>query len=38
VVNALHQDMPFTAAMTAEVDEQIAGLAAWLGLELRRAS
>jgi uncharacterized protein len=38
VVNALHQDMPFTAAMTAAVDEQIAGLAAWLGLELRRAS
>jgi uncharacterized protein YcaQ len=38
VVNAVHQDVPFTAAMTAAVDEQIAGLAAWLGLELRPAS
>ena len=36
VVNAIHQDVPFTAAMTAAVDEQIAGLAAWLGLGLRR--
>ena len=38
VVNAVHQDVPFTAAMTAAVDEQIADLAAWLGLGLRRAS
>jgi uncharacterized protein YcaQ len=38
VVNAMHQDVPFTTAMTAAVDEQIAGLAAWLGLGLRRAS
>jgi hypothetical protein len=30
--------VPFTAAITAAVDEQIAGLAAWLGLGLRRAS
>jgi hypothetical protein len=28
----------FTTAMTAAVDEQIAGLAAWLELGLRRAS
>jgi uncharacterized protein YcaQ len=38
VVNAVHQDVPFTAAMTAAVDEQIADLAAWLELELRQAS
>ena len=38
VVNAVHQDVPFTAAMTAAVDEQIADLAAWLELGLRRAS
>lgn len=37
LVNAVHQDMPFTAAMAAEVDEEIAGLAAWLGLDVRRA-
>ena len=38
VVNAVHRDVPFTAAMTAAVDEQIADLAAWLELGLRRAS
>jgi uncharacterized protein YcaQ len=38
VVNAVHQDVPFTAATTAAVDEQIADLATWLGLALRRAS
>jgi uncharacterized protein len=38
VVNAVHQDVPFTAEMTAAVDEEIASLAAWLGLALRRAS
>ena len=38
VVNAVHQDVPFTAAMTAAVDDQIADLAAWLGLGLRRVS
>jgi len=38
VVNAVHQDVPFTAAMTVAVDEQIAGLAAWLELGLRRTS
>lgn len=38
LVNALHQDVPFTAEMTAAVDEEIASLAAWLGLDVRRAS
>jgi uncharacterized protein YcaQ len=38
VVNAVHQDVPFTAEMTTAVDEEIASLAAWLGLALRRAS
>lgn len=36
VVNAVHQDVPFTAAMTAEVDREIAALATWLELDLRR--
>jgi uncharacterized protein len=36
VVNALHQDEPFTAEMTADVDEEIVSLAAWLKLDLRR--
>jgi uncharacterized protein len=38
VVNTVHQDVPFTVAMTAAVDEQVADLAAWLELGLRRAS
>ena len=38
LVNAVRQDVPFTAAMTAAVDEQIADLAAWLELGLRLAS
>jgi uncharacterized protein len=38
VVNAIHQDVPFTAEMTAAVDEEIASLAAWLGVAVRRAS
>jgi uncharacterized protein len=36
VVNAVHQDVPFTAAMSAEVGQEIAGLATWLELDLRR--
>jgi uncharacterized protein len=36
-VNAVHQDVPFTPAMNAEVDAEIAALAQWLGLDLRRA-
>ena len=35
-VNAVHQDIPFTAEMSAAVDGEIAGLAAWLGLDERR--
>ncbi|MCD4535598.1 winged helix DNA-binding domain-containing protein [Nocardioides sp. cx-169] len=33
-VDALHEDVPFTKAMTAAVDEEIRDLAGWLGLEL----
>jgi uncharacterized protein YcaQ len=36
-VNAIHQDIPFTADMSAAIDAEIAGLASWLGLDLRRA-
>jgi uncharacterized protein len=33
-VNAVHQDVPFTAEMAAAIDAEIADLAAWLNLEL----
>jgi uncharacterized protein len=36
-VNAVHQDVPFTREMAAATDGEIAGLGAWLGLEIRRA-
>ena len=36
MVNAVHQDVPFTTEMAAAVDDEIAGLAAWLGLEIGR--
>jgi uncharacterized protein YcaQ len=36
VVTAIHQDVPFTAAMTAGVDGEIDALARWLGLGLVR--
>ena len=36
LVHAVHQDVPFTAAMTAEIDQEIAALADWLELGLRR--
>ena len=32
-VSAVHQDVPFTAGMAQAVEEETAGLAAWLGLE-----
>jgi uncharacterized protein YcaQ len=32
-VNAIHQDVPFTKAMTAAVDEEIDDLARWLELQ-----
>jgi uncharacterized protein YcaQ len=36
-VTAIHQDMPFTNAMSAAVDDEIEDLARWLALELLRA-
>jgi uncharacterized protein len=33
VVNAIHEDVSFTNAMTAAVRAEIRDLAAWLGLE-----
>ncbi|MGH3170023.1 MAG: DNA glycosylase AlkZ-like family protein [Trebonia sp.] len=36
-VSAIHQDEPFTPEMTAAVDGEIADLAAWLNVEVRRA-
>ena len=34
-VNAIHEDVPFTTAVTKAVRREIADLAAWLGLEVR---
>ena len=36
-VDAIHQDVPFTTAMTAAVDREIKDLARWLELDLDRA-
>jgi uncharacterized protein YcaQ len=36
-VSAVHQDIPFTADVTAAVEAEIADLACWLGVELKRA-
>jgi uncharacterized protein YcaQ len=36
-VNAVHQDVPFTGAMRAAIDQEIADLAGWLKLDMRRA-
>ncbi|GHE07533.1 DNA glycosylase AlkZ-like family protein [Klenkia taihuensis] len=35
-VAAVHQDVPFTPAVTEDVDAELAALADWLGLALRR--
>jgi uncharacterized protein YcaQ len=35
-VDAVHQDVPFTKAITAAVDAELADLAGWLGLHLVR--
>ncbi len=35
-VNAIHQDVTFTPAIATAVDDEIAGLAGWLNLELTR--
>jgi uncharacterized protein len=37
VVHAIHQDVPFTPAVTEAVSEQIADLASWLELEVSSA-
>lgn len=34
-VDAIHEDVPFTAAIRRAVDAEIASLAAWLGVEVR---
>jgi uncharacterized protein YcaQ len=36
-VHAVHQDVPFSPAMVAAVDEEIADLARWLQLDIVRA-
>ena len=36
-VAAIHQDVPFTKAMTAAVDREIADLARWLQVDVERA-
>ena len=36
-VSAVHQDVPFTSDVTAAVEAEIASLADWLGLELKRS-
>jgi uncharacterized protein len=33
-VNAVHQDVPFSKAMTAAIDQETKDLAHWLGLDL----
>jgi uncharacterized protein len=38
VVNAIHQDIPFTPAITEAVNQEIADLASWLKLEVRATS
>jgi uncharacterized protein YcaQ len=38
VVSAVHQDVPLTPDIAAGIDQEIAELAAWLGLERHRAA
>lgn len=38
VVNAVHEDVPFTKAVARDVDREIASLAAWLDLDVERAA
>ena len=35
-VNAVHEDVPFTADMAEAINAEIADLAAWLSLDLAR--
>jgi hypothetical protein len=37
IINALHEDIPFTAPMRADVEAEIEALAAWLGLRITQA-
>ena len=37
-VNAVHQDVPFTADMSAAIDAEIADLATWLNMDLAKGS
>ena len=37
VVHALHEDVPFSSEMRADVDAEVEALAAWLRLEVRRS-
>jgi hypothetical protein len=37
-VNAIHEDVPFTQAMSSAVRREIGDLADWLGLDLRLAA
>ncbi len=37
VVTAVHEDVPFTPVVRREVDDEIADLTQWLGLEVARA-
>ena len=37
VVHALHEDVPFSPAVRADVDAEVAALAGWLGLEVSRS-
>ncbi|HEY6685023.1 MAG TPA: crosslink repair DNA glycosylase YcaQ family protein [Propionibacteriaceae bacterium] len=37
IINALHEDIPFTGTMGADVEAEIEALAAWLGLRITQA-
>jgi uncharacterized protein len=37
IINALHEDVPFTATMRTDIDAEIEALAAWLELKIARA-
>jgi uncharacterized protein len=37
IINALHEDIPFTVTMRADVEAEIEALAAWLGLRITQA-
>ena len=37
IINALHEDIPFTGTIRADVEAEIEALAAWLGLRITQA-